>query len=167
VVPALADLMIAVIGCGNLNRSDDGVGIEVVRALKAMDGLKLLDAGTDGMAVMFGARGCATLIVIDSCSTGSEPGSIFEVPGGELAQVHEASINLHGFRWDNALFAGKKIFREQFPSDVVVLLIEGRSFELNIGLCPEVAEARDKVTARVEALIAERKKDALIAERLP
>jgi hydrogenase maturation protease len=158
VVPALADLMIAVIGCGNLNRSDDGVGIEVVRALKPADDVKLLDAGTDGMAVMFGARGCATLIVVDSCRTGGEPGSIFEVPGSELAKVHEAQQGLHGFRWDNALYAGKKIFREQFPTDVVVLLIEGRTFDLGLSLCREVAEARDKVKARIESLIAERRR---------
>jgi hydrogenase maturation protease len=108
------------------------------------------------MAVMFGARGCTTLIVVDSCRTGAEPGSIFEVPGAELAKVHESQLNLHAFRWDNALYAGKKIFREQFPADVVVLLIEGRSFDLNLGLCAEVAAARDKVRARIRALIAER-----------
>ncbi|TIU76370.1 MAG: hydrogenase maturation protease, partial [Mesorhizobium sp.] len=58
--------MIIVIGCGNLNRQDDGVGVEVIRALRQRDlegpEVKLLDAGTDGMSVMFAARGCTTLI---------------------------------------------------------------------------------------------------------
>jgi hydrogenase maturation protease len=148
--------MIAVVGCGNLNRSDDGVGVEAVRALQAREGVKLLDAGTDGMAVMFGARGCSTLIVVDSCRTGGEPGAIFEVPGQELEKAHEPQLNLHDFRWDHALHAGRKIFREQFPKDVVVLLVEGGSFALGVGLCPAVAAAKDKVRARVEALIAER-----------
>ncbi|WP_244500136.1 hydrogenase maturation protease [Methyloceanibacter superfactus] len=79
--------MIAVIACGNANRRDDGAGPEVMRALKAgtLGGkgpdVRLLDAGTDGMAVMFAARGCRSLIVIDACRSGSEPGAVFEVPG--------------------------------------------------------------------------------------
>ena len=47
--------MIAVIGCGNPNRSDDGAGPAVVGALLARgfarSAVKLLDAGTDGIAV--------------------------------------------------------------------------------------------------------------------
>ena len=64
--------MIAVIGCGNPNRSDDGAGPAVIRALResaaglARTDVRLFDAGTDGMAVMFAARGCSTLILIDS-----------------------------------------------------------------------------------------------------
>ena len=152
--------MIAVIGCGSLNRSDDGVGVEVVRALRprlqARPDVRVLDAGTDGMSVMFGARGCRTLIIVDSCRSGGPPGAIFEVPGHELESAHEPSLNLHDFRWDHALHAGRRIFKDEFPSDVVVLLIEGRSFELGIGLAAEVAAARDQVCARVEALIVER-----------
>ena len=152
--------MIAVIGCGNPNRSDDGVGIEAMRTLRQRqvprDDVKFLDAGTDGMSVMFGARGCSTLIVVDCCRTGSAPGAIFEVPGTALAQAHQPSLNLHDFRWDHALHAGRQIFKAQFPTDVVVLLIEGSQFELGLTLSAEVARAKDQVCERVEALIAER-----------
>src|SRR4051794_5714340 len=122
--------MIVVIGCGNPNRLDDGAGIEVLRQLKTREAgndplkVRLLAAGTDGMATMFAARGCRTLIVVDACRSGSPPGAVFEVPGNELEQRYEPSLNLHDFRWDHALFAGRKIFRDDFPSDVVVLLIE-------------------------------------------
>src|SRR3954471_9372603 len=90
VVPAMADLtpaLIAVIGCGNPNRSDDGIGVEVIGRLapRAAPLLTILDAGTDGMAVMFAARGCRTLIVIDACTTGAAPGTLFEVPAAVLA----------------------------------------------------------------------------------
>ena len=152
--------MIAVIGCGNLNRSDDGVGVEAIRALARRvspgGNVRLLDAGTDGISVMFGARGCSTLIVVDCCQTGGTPGSIFEVPGNELAQPHEPTFNLHDFRWDHALHAGRQMFREQFPAEVLVFLIEGRRFELGIGLSAEVAAAKELVCERVEALLTER-----------
>jgi hydrogenase maturation protease len=154
--------MIAVIGCGNPNRLDDGAGIEVLRRLEARglgrDAQKvhLLAAGTDGMATMFAARGCQTLIVVDACRSGSDPGAIFEVPGDELEQRYQPSLNLHDFRWDHALFAGSKIFREQFPSDVVVLLIEVQTTELGIGLSEPVSFAIAQVTDRIEGLVRSR-----------
>lgn len=151
--------MIVVVGCGNPNRLDDGAGIEVLRMLEASDvcrdaqGVRLLAAGTDGMATMFAARGCRTLIVVDACRSGSEPGAVFEVPGNELEQRYAASLNLHDFRWDHALFAGKKIFREDFPSDVMVLLIEAETVDLGMGLSPAVSAAVVKVAERIGELI--------------
>ncbi|MGQ0456039.1 MAG: hydrogenase maturation protease [Hyphomicrobium sp.] len=154
-------VMIAVIGCGNANRTDDAVGLEVVRLLSAREpvkqrsDVKLLDAGTDGMAVMFAAQGCSTLIIIDCCRTGAEPGAVFESPGDEVASArdHEHAINLHDFRWDQALFAGRRIFREAFPSDVTAYLIEGANLDFGIGLTPAVRGAAEHVAACIEARI--------------
>lgn len=151
--------MIAIIGCGNANRSDDAAGLEVVRALQsrgrlaARTDIRLLDAGTDGMAVMFAARGCRSLIVIDCCHTGAEPGVVFEVPGHELESQPKSSLNLHDFRWDNALFAGRKMYGEAFPADVTVYLIEAKTLKFGIGLSPEVAGAAATVATKVEARI--------------
>src|SRR5215469_13133755 len=149
--------MIAVIGCGNPNRCDDGAGCQVVHTLATLDlvkdpSLRLLDAGTDGTAVMFAARGCRTLIIVDAC----RPGTVFEVPGTELEQRYQPAFNLHDFRWDHALFAGRKILRESFPTDVVVLLIEVETTEYGIGLSPPVEAAVGKVVERVAALIRSR-----------
>ena len=54
--------MLVVIGCGNSNRSDDGVGVFVAQALlqhlqsKPRSDVRVFDAGTGGMEVMFLAR---------------------------------------------------------------------------------------------------------------
>ena len=149
--------MIAIIGCGNANRSDDAAGLEVVRSLKAnarlvaRSNIQLLDAGTDGMAVMFAARGCSALVVIDSCRTGAEPGAVFEVPGGELERQPQSSLNLHDFRWDNALYAGRRMYGDKFPADVAVYLIEAKCLDLGLSLTREVASAVAKVVKKIEA----------------
>jgi len=110
--------MIAVVGCGNLNRSDDGVGPSIVSMLRSrgmeQPGVRLIDTGTDGMATMFAARGCRSLIIVDACRTQSAPGSIFEVPGSELERDYTPALTMHDFRWDHALFVGRKIFRDAF-----------------------------------------------------
>jgi hydrogenase maturation protease len=160
--------MIAVVGCGNLNRRDDGVGPEVIRLLKARNidawapDVRLIDAGTDGMAAMFAARDCRSLIVVDACRSGSQAGAVFELPGAEVEQSYAPSLNLHDFRWDHALHAGRQIFRADFPSDVIVLLIEAASVELGLDLSPEVAAAAQIVAERIEALV-----DARTAARQP
>lgn len=110
--------MLTVIGCGNANRCDDGAGVFVAQVLLAhlrahpRANVRVFDAGTGGMDVMFQARGARRLIVVDAARTGSQRGAVFRVPGAELAADHEPSYSLHDFRWDHALAAGRKIFRE-------------------------------------------------------
>lgn len=150
--------MIAVIGCGNTNRSDDGVGPEIVRILAARgiaqdSRVRLLDAGTDGMAVMFAARECRTLILADACRSGAEAGAVFEVPGAKLEHPHEPSLTLHDFRWNHALYAGRRMFGPAFPKAVTVFLVEAETVDFRVGLSPRVAAAAENVVGRIEALI--------------
>lgn len=149
----MADLV--VIGCGNPLRADDGFGVAVVRALRARaPAVRVLDAGTDGMAVMFAARGCTSLMIVDACKTGAAPGTLFEVPADVVANPPAASYTLHDFRWDHALYAGRKIFGAAFPADVTVWLGEAGSFELGGAMSAEVAALIEPTVAKIEARIA-------------
>ena len=153
--------MIAVIGCGNPTRGDDGAGPGVVNLLRAKGlardaRVRLLDAGTDGMGVMFAARGCGTLIVVDACRSGAEPGALFEVPGTHLEQDYKPGLTLHDFRWQHALAAGRAMFGDAFPSDVTVLLIEAATTAFGVGLSPGVDDSVGKAAARVEELVRSR-----------
>jgi hydrogenase maturation protease len=154
-IPATA----AVIACGNPTRSDDGAGAEVLRRLAAsgLDAdparVALLDAGTDGVAVMFAARGYRRLIVIDASSSGSAPGAVFEIPGDELVDNPAHPVASHDFRWEDAIAAGRRIFGNEFPADVTVFLIEAQSLDFGIGLTPIVQAAAAKVAKRIAALL--------------
>ena len=151
--------MLTIIGCGNLNRSDDGVGVIVARRL--LDRVRRLgradvcvfDAGTGGMDVMFRARGADKLILIDARRSGSEPGAVYRVPGEELAQDYEPTYSLHDFRWDHALHAGRRIFGAAFPSDITVFLIEAGELGLGLELSAPVEQAARRVEAQIASLI--------------
>ncbi len=152
--------MLAVIGCGNPARSDDGVGCTVaqrvrtlVRALTRPD-VAVFDAGTDGMAVMFAARGSDALVIVDASRSGSSPGAIYEVPGERLERPYVATLNLHDFRWEHALAVGRKMYATDFPAHVTVLLVEAEHIGYGVGLSAPVAAAADRVVARVMDLIA-------------
>jgi hydrogenase maturation protease len=144
-----------VIGCGNLARSDDGAGVEVVRALSrrgcaADSTVKLIDAGTSGMDVMFAARGAQQVVIIDACRSGSEPGAIFRLPGREAQTPAEHGFSLHGLRWDHALYAGCRIFGDSFVDNTEVILIEAQSLGFGLDMSEPVRRAVESVASLLE-----------------
>ena len=163
-MPVVANLnrprfVLTIIGCGNLNRSDDGVGVVVAQRLfdwvraRGISKVAVFDAGTAGMDVMFKARGATRLILIDASCSGSEPGAVFRVPGAELEQGHQPSFSLHDFRWDHALYAGRRIFGPDFPADVTVFLVEAGELGLGWELSEPVQRAADRVVADIQAIV--------------
>jgi hydrogenase maturation protease len=147
--------MLSIIGCGNPNRSDDGVGSYVIAGLKQAlatapaDRVKLFDAGTGGMEVMFQARGSSALVIIDAATSGSEPGTLYEVPGVELEAPHPDGGNLHDFRWQHALYAGRKMYGDEFPKQVSVYLVEAADLSLGLELTSSVQATAIKLIQRL------------------
>ncbi len=158
---SVADLTkpdIVVLGCGNPNRSDDGVGPRVIALLRGADlppEVRLFDVGTDGMTAMYRTRGATHLVVVDARVQGGSPGAIYEVPGEVVAAPPARGAGLHDFRWDHALYAGHRIYGEAFPATVVVLLIEAERLDLGLTLSPAVEASAVAVTDRVRGLIDE------------
>lgn len=160
VLSALADLKprTAVIGCGNPNRSDDGVGPHVIALLRERglgDHVSLYDGGTDGMGVLYQARGVQRLIIVDARAPQGEPGAVYEVPGSILEAPPPQSLNLHDFRWDHALYAGRKIYGDAFPDDVSVFLIEAKSLDLGLELSDAIRSAAKTVADRIVGLVSQ------------
>jgi hydrogenase maturation protease len=147
--------MFVIIGCGNLNRNDDGVGIVLAQRLQSYfkdhphAEVRVYDAGTGGMEVMFQARHAGRLILIDASDTGSVPGTIFKVPGSEVTNRPPPSYSLHNFRWDHALYVGQQIFGGSFPKDVTVYLIEVSDTLLGLELSAPVKQAAETVFGHI------------------
>lgn len=151
----------AIIGCGNPNRSDDGVGphvIDILAQYSLPDHIGIFDAGTDGMSVLYRARGIKRLIIVDARVPEGNAGAVYEVPGEVLRAPPPQSLNLHDFRWDHALYAGRKIYEDDFPQDVNVFLIEAGSLDLGIGLSERVIEAAQTVAEKIYKLVSEEEK---------
>lgn len=148
--------LLAIVGCGNPTRRDDGFGAAVIRRLMHRAGPRVMirDAGTDGMAVMFAARGCTTLIVVDACTTGSAPGTLFELPSEAVAEPAPPALTLHAFRWQHALYAGRRMYGAGFPARVIVLLAEAGSLDFGLELSAPVDAAVAATVTRIEREIA-------------
>lgn len=150
--PACAVL---VVGCGNLLRGDDGVGPVLIRHLWERgipDGARIVDGGTAGMDVAFQMRGAAKVVLIDAAATGSEPGTIFRVPGSELGELPPLQgLHSHLFRWDHALAFARWALGDDCPDDVTVFLVEAAALEVGAELSSPVHAAMEDVIAVIEA----------------
>ena len=138
-----------IIGCGNLLRGDDAVGPVLIRYLWELglpDGVNCADGGTGGMDVAFQMRGVRHVILIDACVSGSEPGSLFRLPGEAVEHLPPvAGINLHAFRWDHALSFAHWLLKEEYPQKISVYLIEAQSLVIGDPLSEPVTKAMKKL----------------------
>jgi hydrogenase maturation protease len=140
---------LAVIGCGNLLRADDGVGPVLVRMLAdggVPSGVRLVDGGTAGMDVAFQMRGAVRVIIVDAASTGAAPGTVFRIPGPEIEELPPlAGLHTHSFRWDHALAFAHWLLGDGYPVDVTVYLIEAADFTPGGALSTAVREGMTQV----------------------
>lgn len=137
-----------IVGCGNLLRGDDAAGPVLIRLLadrQIPSGVRLIDGGTAGMDVAYAMRGSQRAILIDASNIGVEPGTVHRVPGEELRDLTPPEGNLHRFRWDQALGFAQWLLKDEFPDDVTVYLVEGKSFELGDALTPPVQASIERI----------------------
>lgn len=144
---------ILIIGCGNILRSDDGVGPVLLRHLLDRGlpaGVGVADGGTAGMDVAFRMRGARHVVLIDACTTGAEPGTIYEVPGHEVETPPlEACGNLHSFRWDHAISFARWLLKDDFPESITVYLIEAQTTAPGMELSAVVRESMHRLIDRL------------------
>jgi hydrogenase maturation protease len=148
--PIISGVDTLIIGCGNLLRGDDAIGPVLIRRMWERglpDHVHCADGGTGGMDVAFQMRGVRHVILVDACQSGSQPGSLFEVPGEEVEQLPpDEGMNLHAFRWDHAIAFGRWLLKDDYPEKVTVYLIEGQQY--NVGQPLSLA-----VDAAIERLV--------------
>lgn len=146
---------VLVVGCGNLLRGDDGVGPVLVRHLwerGVPEGARLVDGGTAGMDVAFQMRGAQRVVIVDAAATGSAPGTVFKVPGAELAQLPPLQgLHTHSFRWDHAIAFARWALGDGCPTDITVYLVEVAGVEFGADLSVPVRAAMEQVIERVDA----------------
>lgn len=145
---------VLVVGCGNLLRGDDGVGPVLVRHLWERGvpaGARLVDGGTAGMDVAFQMRGAGRVVIVDAAATGSAPGTLFRVPGAELAELPPLEgLHSHSFRWDHAIALARWALGDACPTDISVFLVEVAGVELGAELSEPVTAAMEQVIEIVE-----------------
>jgi len=133
-----------VVGVGNEERGDDGVGPLVARLLAcglADDppaGVEVVPWGGDLLGLLDLWEGRERVVLIDAVVSGAAPGSCRRF-GIDAPFRSDAGASTHGFGLAAALALARALDRA--PAAVEVWGIEGVAFEPGAPLTPAVAEA--------------------------
>lgn len=95
----MSEKPILVLGLGNLLRSDEGVGIHVIRELSKMhipETVEVIDGGTLGAELIGVIQGRKKVFLLDAMRADSPPGSVLRVPFDELKPALSRSMSVHG-----------------------------------------------------------------------
>lgn len=145
-----------VMGMGNLQYADEGIGIHVAQRMMEMAlplGVEVMDAGAVGHDMIFYIEDFEKVIAVDAVKQGQEPGSIYKLQEAEFASMPTEYFTLFHLKLVNAMgeaaLLGKKL-------DVVMFGVEpkitGRSgLELSEELEARVPEVIARVLEEIEA----------------
>jgi hydrogenase maturation protease len=140
---------IIVIGIGNPNFKDDGVGLKVVEELEkkgVKDTVKYLNID---LKVIDSMRGYRKAIIVDAVKTGATPGTIFEFDGKSTWQNVYAS-GTHSMSIFEVIRIGYEVFPEEMPEEVKIIGIEGEEvLSLGMELTPTIQKIVPKVVEKI------------------
>lgn len=146
-----------IIGMGNSMRGDDGAGLEVVRRLCATQGasaqmtnVDIREIDGEASDLLMAWEGYDHAVIVDAGITGAEPGIVrrFDV-SQESLPAELGAMSTHAMGLTQAIELGRALKR--LPRRLVVLIIEGKSFELGEKLCLEVEASIDAACEAVNA----------------
>ncbi|MBV8674189.1 MAG: HyaD/HybD family hydrogenase maturation endopeptidase [Acidobacteriaceae bacterium] len=144
---------IAVLGLGNLIRSDDGLGVHAIRRLlvdhRLLPDVEVIDGGTLGLDLLPRVEGASHLLVIDAVDFGAPPGTLCRFADQQL-QTLSAGRSVHLLGFSDLLNALHLLGSP--PRRVVLLGIQPGSTNWGITLSPSVVASLDRL---VEAALSE------------
>ncbi len=138
-----------IIGCGNLERGDDGVGVVVVQRLRQL-GIEARVRTGEALDLMEAWAGADDVIVVDAVVTGAPVGTVHVWDDCLAEMPRSLSASTHGFGVPEAIELARTLGR--LPSRLRVYGIEGRQFEVGAGISPEVERAGEQVAQEIVAL---------------
>jgi hydrogenase maturation protease len=134
---------IALLGLGNLMRTDDAVGMLTLRRLEECGQLppevRVIEGGTLGLDLLDSVRDISHLLVLDAVDAGIEPGTLLRFEGQEVDDLPVArSVHLLGF----SDLMGALRLMDGAPAKVVLLGVQPASTDWGTVLTPKVDPAQ-------------------------
>jgi hydrogenase maturation protease len=145
-----------VIGVGNPDRGDDGVGPAVARALRTqvLPGVDVVEVAGEPTSLLAAWEGADQVVLIDAMSTGAAPGTVLRHDAGTGPLPPRDSCSTHGLGVEDAIALGRAL--GALPRSLVVFGVEAASFTAGDRLSPGVAGAVPDLVDRILAELAAR-----------
>jgi len=142
-----------VIGVGNRDRGDDGIGPAVAEALAHTwsEHLETAVVAGDLSALAMRWQPDQQVVVVDAMVSGEEPGTVieFDCSQGELPVDHRP-VSSHSIGLAQAVELARTL--DRMPRQLTLLAVEGADFEPMTAMSGPVADALEVVVHRVGTL---------------
>lgn len=145
---------VLVVGVGNDDRGDDGVGPRSARLLldawsaDPPPGVRVVAWTGDPMGLIDLWAGVEKLVLIDAVVSGARPGTCRRYRGDAPFRAN-AGASTHGFGLAEVLALARAL--DAAPATVEVWGVEGVAFGAAAAMTPAVAEAVEALVARLRA----------------
>ena len=139
-----------VIGVGNPDRGDDGVGPLVASRMKrrADSRFRVIQQAGDGLSLMDAWEGADTVIILDAAFSGTSAGTIHRIDASvDLVPRDVLRCSTHALGVAEAIELARVL--DPLPRRVIIYGIEGVNFEQGTGLTEAVEAASGKLEAMV------------------
>jgi hydrogenase maturation protease len=153
---AAASASSLVLGLGNPVRSDDSVGLQVVRRLRQLglpEGVTIEEAASAGLDILDLIAGYDQLLIVDAIDCGAEPGTVMELSLADLdTTVTRHVISTHDDGLLDALELGRRL-KLDLPERISIIAVQAAdTTTLSEGCTPPVQQAIDEACRVVVGL---------------
>lgn len=142
---------VLVIGVGNVYRGDDGVGLAVVRALRArkIENARLMESDGNCTTLLEAWQTASKVILVDAVLSGASAGTIsrFDASYSQDIPTTYTFFSTHAFSIAETLALARIL--DQLPPCFIIYGIEGKSFTSGEKLSPPVKKAIGEVVKQV------------------
>ena len=147
----MAEERCLIIGAGNPDRGDDGVGRAVIAALRKRLGDRaaegnptLIEHGGEATSLVDVMQDFERVVIVDAADFDSKPGSYRRFEAGDAALPSELTeLSSHGFGVPQAIELARVL--GALPRRCSVYAIQAATFEAGASLSPGVADAVETV----------------------
>jgi len=144
---------IRIVGFGNKYRSDDGIGIKVIEELEKIDFFKdveIIDGGTSGTDLIFLAKGCRKIIIVDAIDTGTHTEEVLCVHVDDVEEFIKKdckSLSLHDLNLSDILRLIKAL---GIDTDISIIGVKPKNINFGEKLSPEIENKIPQIISRIK-----------------
>jgi hydrogenase maturation protease len=145
---------VLVVGLGNVLLRDDGLGVRAIEALEHAyvlpAGVRVLDGGTLGLALLGELAAASSVVLIDAVATSDDPpGALVRLTDADVEPAVRFRLSPHQVGVADLLDALRLI--DRMPRSVALLGLTPATIELGTELSPAVAGALPALVALIAA----------------
>ncbi len=146
---------IAILGIGNDLRTDDGLGLYIVKTIKFDHPNVLIEnvgSVPEGFARSLAEFGAKRIIMIDAADMRKAPGHVELVTKKRIGGI---SISTHSMPLSFLMM----YLEQETGGESILVGIQPKSLQFGEGLTPEIQEVSDNIISSIERLLEEHYKD--------